>query len=321
MVIGKSLLVILLWLQVQCWTASSSTTSEQDCEVDSSSYLQRSVRDVSASLQAVRTPEGEEEETHPAGEEAAEEEEEEEEHPGGGEEEEEEEESGGGEEEEEEEESGGLTSEKRVHTPTLTMAHINKGQGCSYTINLISSASFAICSAWVMVVAYTQCHMLAALDRSLDCWCFNMAADPNFDDGVLSWNRLQAACWLNNNGKLQLEPPYTWLPAVQVLGAVGLVYCLASGIMAFFQFNFASDKVFREVLSLIPLLFLFGLNMTDSRRQARNEILSACDVPGELLRVGEAAVGEAVGGGAMLCNCWAFPGRVQCDLLLGHAEL
>eukprot|EP00438_Fugacium_kawagutii_P009998 Skav223125 [mRNA] locus=scaffold470:32210:33745:+ [translate_table: standard] len=80
MVIVKSLLVVLLWLHVQCWTASSCTTSEQDCEVDSSSYLQRSVRDVSVSLQAVRTPEEEEEETHPGGEE--EEEEEEEEHPG-----------------------------------------------------------------------------------------------------------------------------------------------------------------------------------------------------------------------------------------------
>ena len=43
-----------------------------------------------------------------------------------------------------------------------------------------------------VAVATWRCHLLAALDKSLDCWCFNIASDPDFDLGVLTWNRLQA---------------------------------------------------------------------------------------------------------------------------------
>ena len=35
-------------------------------------------------------------------------------------------------------------------------------------------------------------HLLAALDKSLDCWCFDIVSDPDFSRGVLTWNRLQA---------------------------------------------------------------------------------------------------------------------------------
>ena len=44
----------------------------------------------------------------------------------------------------------------------------------------------------VKVMELSRCHMLAALDRSLDCWCFSMVSDPDFELGVHTWNRLQA---------------------------------------------------------------------------------------------------------------------------------
>lgn len=125
-----------------------------------------------------------------------------------------------------------------------------------HVINWLCVVSFAICSSLVVVVAYTQCHLLAALDKSLDCWCFNIASDPDFDLGVLTWNRLQAL--LKCVGR-SLASSFI---AMQVLGAVGFVYSLASGIMVCFQFDFAADKILREVLSSLPLLFLFALNMT-----------------------------------------------------------
>mmetsp|Transcript_73681 Transcript_73681/g.149056 ORF Transcript_73681/g.149056 Transcript_73681/m.149056 type:complete len:539 (-) Transcript_73681:232-1848(-) len=125
-----------------------------------------------------------------------------------------------------------------------------------HVINWLCVVSFAICSSLVVVVAYTQCHLLAALDKSLDCWCFNIASDPDFDLGVLTWNRLQAL--LKCVGR-SLASSFI---AMQVLGAVGFVYSLASGIMVCFQFDFAGDKILREVLSSLPLLFLFALNMT-----------------------------------------------------------
>lgn len=125
-----------------------------------------------------------------------------------------------------------------------------------HVINWLCVVSFAICSSLVVVVAYTQCHLLAALDKSLDCWCFNIASDPDFDLGVLTWNRLQAL--LKCVGR-SLASSFI---AMQVLGAVGFVYSLASGIMVCFQFDFAGDKILREALSSLPLLFLFALNMT-----------------------------------------------------------
>eukprot|EP00435_Cladocopium_sp_Y103_P065258 s2097_g27.t1 len=125
-----------------------------------------------------------------------------------------------------------------------------------HVINGLCVVSFAICSALVVVVAYTQCHLLAALDKSLDCWCFNIVTDPDFDLGVLSWNRLQALL------KCVSRSLASSFIAMQVLGAVGFVYSLASGIMVCFQFDFAAEKILREVLSSLPLLFLFALNMT-----------------------------------------------------------
>jgi hypothetical protein len=49
-----------------------------------------------------------------------------------------------------------------------------------------------------VAVATWRCHLLAALDKSLDCWCFNIASDPDFDLGVLTWNDCrQGATWGN----------------------------------------------------------------------------------------------------------------------------
>eukprot|EP00913_Durusdinium_trenchii_P023769 g22323.t1 len=61
-----------------------------------------------------------------------------------------------------------------------------------HIIDVLSVVSFAVCSAWLYVVAYTQSHLLAALDVCLDCWCYDLVGDTDFPSGVITWNRLQA---------------------------------------------------------------------------------------------------------------------------------
>ena len=51
----------------------------------------------------------------------------------------------------------------------------------------------------------SRCHLLAALDKSLDCWCFSIASDPDFDMGVTTWNRLQARDKNGKNGSTRTE--------------------------------------------------------------------------------------------------------------------
>lgn len=125
-----------------------------------------------------------------------------------------------------------------------------------HIIDVLSVVSFAVCSAWLYVVAYTQSHLLAALDVCLDCWCYDLVGDTDFPSGVITWNRLQAL--LKSVGR-SLASSFI---AMQALGAIGLVYSLASGIMVCFQSDFSPERILREALSSLPVIFLFTLNMT-----------------------------------------------------------
>lgn len=61
--------------------------------------------------------------------------------------------------------------------------------------------------------------------------------------------------------------------ALKAIGAAGLVYTLASGVTVCFQFDFATEKILREALSALPLLFLFALNMTDAWAESHSSVI------------------------------------------------
>jgi len=59
-------------------------------------------------------------------------------------------------------------------------------------MEIVSVLVYMLSSGMIMAAAYSQSHLLLGLDKSLDCWCARLMADPDFELGVQSWNILQA---------------------------------------------------------------------------------------------------------------------------------
>eukprot|EP00439_Symbiodinium_sp_Y106_P038099 s2116_g4.t1 len=138
---------------------------------------------------------------------------------------------------------------------------------------VLSFIAFTMCSAAVVLADYVQSHLLLGLDKSLDCWCCSVL-DGDFSNAVDSWNCMQAL--LKAIGK---EIASGFL-AAQTIGAIGVIYVLASSVTFAFQSGFQLDIAAVESLSSLPLLLLFALNLrvcshgaalTESGRQARLE--------------------------------------------------
>ncbi|CAJ1341565.1 unnamed protein product [Effrenium voratum] len=91
-----------------------------------------------------------------------------------------------------------------------------------HVIQVVSSISFGVSSAVVMLSAYIQSHLLLGLDKSLDCWCCRIVNDVNFSTGVESWNAMQAL--LKCVGR-ELASSFV---ALQALATLGFIYFLAS---------------------------------------------------------------------------------------------
>lgn len=119
---------------------------------------------------------------------------------------------------------------------------------------VLSFIAFTMCSAAVVLADYVQSHLLLGLDKSLDCWCCSVL-DGDFSSAVDSWNCMQAL--LKAIGK---EIASGFL-AAQTVGAIGVIYVLASSVTFAFQSRFQLDIAAVESLSSLPLLLLFALNM------------------------------------------------------------
>ncbi|CAE7562316.1 unnamed protein product [Symbiodinium sp. CCMP2456] len=61
----------------------------------------------------------------------------------------------------------------------------------SYVVAALSALSLCISSGVVTLTAYMQSHVLLGLHKSLDCWCCDIANDPDFEAGVQNWNAMQ----------------------------------------------------------------------------------------------------------------------------------
>jgi len=119
---------------------------------------------------------------------------------------------------------------------------------------VLSFIAFTMCSAAVVLADYVQSHLLLGLDKSLDCWCCSVL-DGDFSNAVDSWNCMQAL--LKAIGK---EIASGFL-AAQTIGAIGVIYVLASSVTFAFQSGFQLDIAAVESLSSLPLLLLFALNL------------------------------------------------------------
>jgi len=124
-----------------------------------------------------------------------------------------------------------------------------------HVLEATSLLGFAFTSGIVLTVASAQSHLLLGLDKSLDCWCNAISLEPDFGIGTTSWNCMQAL--LKCVGR-ELETSFV---TVQVLGAVGFIFFLASAVAFVFRTNFESLPMLVEAMSSLPLLFLFATNL------------------------------------------------------------
>ena len=96
-------------------------------------------------------------------------------------------------------------------------------------LEMLSVLVFALTSGLLMSAAYTQSHLLLGLDKSLDCWCSHIMVMPDFEEGVRSWNVLQAL--LKCVGR-ELAGSFLVL---QIFGSLCFIFFLVSGIMLAFR--------------------------------------------------------------------------------------
>ncbi|CAJ1363019.1 unnamed protein product [Effrenium voratum] len=154
-----------------------------------------------------------------------------------------------------------------VVTQCLTVLHVLDGQhgefkALFYVEAVVSVCSFAISSGIIAAAAHAQSHLLHGLDKTLDCWCRQILTYPDFMVGVESWNAMQAL--LKCVGR---ELASSFL-ALQALGSIGLVLFLANGVVLLFQNEVPDALLLIEVLSSLPLLFLFLLSLRVSAHGA-----------------------------------------------------
>jgi len=129
-------------------------------------------------------------------------------------------------------------------------------------LEMLSVLVFALTSGLLMSAAYTQSHLLLGLDKSLDCWCSHIMVMPDFEEGVRSWNVLQAL--LKCVGR-ELAGSFLVL---QIFGSLCFIFFLVSGIMLAFRDDFETVPLLVEIFSSVPLLFLCTLSLRVSAHGA-----------------------------------------------------
>jgi len=130
-----------------------------------------------------------------------------------------------------------------------------KNDPVHFLLHGIALLIFAFASFLVTLAAYVQSHILLGLDRSLDCWCCSILNDSDFGLGVDSWNCLQALLKSIGRGIAS-----SFL-ALQIFGAIGLIYILASAVTSSFQLGLTAEVLVLEGVHALPLLVFFALNM------------------------------------------------------------
>ncbi|CAJ1334445.1 unnamed protein product [Effrenium voratum] len=129
------------------------------------------------------------------------------------------------------------------------------GQAWVYTTHAVSLLSFAISSAVLLLVAYVQSHLLLGLDKSLDCWCFQIVNSPDFALGVQNWNAMQA---LLKCVSRELEGSFL---ALQALACLGFIFFIGCSITLTFGTDFQVLPVCIELLHAMPLPVLYLLSI------------------------------------------------------------
>ena len=122
-------------------------------------------------------------------------------------------------------------------------------------MEIVSVLVYMLSSGMIMAAAYSQSHLLLGLDKSLDCWCARLMADPDFELGVQSWNVLQAL--LKSVGR-ELAGSFLIL---QAFGSVCFISFLVSAAALIFQESSDAVAVSVEFLSQVPLLFMWLLSL------------------------------------------------------------
>lgn len=97
------------------------------------------------------------------------------------------------------------------------------------SLEICSLLVYALSSGLLTAAAYTQSYLLLGLDKSLDCWCSHLMAMPDFQEGVRSWNVLQAL--LKCVGR-ELAGSFLIL---QGFGYLCFIFFLVSGIVLIFS--------------------------------------------------------------------------------------
>jgi len=129
-------------------------------------------------------------------------------------------------------------------------------------MEIVSVLVYILSSGMIMAAAYSQSHLLLGLDKSLDCWCARLMADPDFQLGVQSWNILQAL--LKSVGR-ELAESFLIL---QAFGSVCFISFLVSAGALIFQESSDAVAVIVEFLSQVPLLFMWLLSLRVSAHGA-----------------------------------------------------
>ncbi|CAE7792846.1 unnamed protein product, partial [Symbiodinium necroappetens] len=125
----------------------------------------------------------------------------------------------------------------------------------SYVVAALSALSLCISSGVVTLTAYMQSHVLLGLHKSLDCWCCDIANNPDFEAGVQNWNAMQAL--LKCVGR-ELANSFLLLNAMAVVGLACFLTSCATIVLSDESSRLA---LLAEGLPSLPLLFIFLLSM------------------------------------------------------------
>ena len=125
-----------------------------------------------------------------------------------------------------------------------------------YTMGALNLVSYGVSSAIVLQAAFIQTDLLLGLDKTLDCWCCQIVNhNMDFSLGAESWNAIQA---LLKSVARELASSFL---ALQILSGVGFVYFLAVGVTFVFRSEHRPLPLLVEVLSSLPLVWLFLLSL------------------------------------------------------------
>lgn len=129
----------------------------------------------------------------------------------------------------------------------------------SHVTAALNCMAFLLSSAVVVKGAWFQCNLIVGLSKTVDCWCGQMFDSKDFEDGVGTWNAIQAL--LKSVGR-ELAPCFLTL---QIAGNLGLVTALAGGFSVFLISHDVQDvhtlaALIASGVSMLPLVVLFTVS-------------------------------------------------------------